>query len=440
MSKRKTTKEFIEEARKVQPKYDYSKVNYVNSQTKVTIRCPKHGDFLIKPNDLLSEHGCRECGKEKNAKAHRKTTEEFIARVKQFHPEYDYSKVNYVDKNTKVWIGCPKHGYVDIPPQSILHGHGCRYCGQDLTHKDQRKTTKEFVKKAKLLYPKYDYSKVNYVNNKTNVLIGCPKHGYFPIRPNNILHGHGCKDCGFESMKQKRTKSTERFVTEAKLLYPGYDYSKVNYINHRTNVLIDCPKHGEFYITPNELLNGHGCKYCGIESRTQKRTKSTEKFILEAKKIYPEYDYSKVNYIRDKTKVLIGCTKHGYFRTTPNSLLRGSGCPICSESKGEKTVRNWFEKHNINYKRQHRFAELGQYSYDFYIPDFNLLIEYNGEQHYKKCPYFHRKPNSFECQLKRDELKKDYAEKNGYKLLVIPYTEFNNIESILEKNILSSQK
>jgi very-short-patch-repair endonuclease len=169
--------------------------------------------------------------------------------------------------------------------------------------------------------------------------------------------------------------------------------------------------------------------------------KTTEQFIAEARLFHPEYDYSKVNYVGATTKVIIGCPKHGYVPVHPRTILNiGEGCPICSESKGEKVIRNWLEKYKINYNRQQRFADLGRYSYDFYIPNLNLLIEYNGEQHYKEKPYFHRKPDSFECQLKRDELKKDYAEKNGYKLLVIPYTDFNNIESILEKNILSSQK
>lgn len=90
----------------------------------------------------------------------------------------------------------------------------------------------------------------------------------------------------------------------------------------------------------------------------ERRRKTTEVFIEEAKQIHPEYDYSKVNYINNYTKVIVGCPKHGDFLTTPNNLLQGYGCPICSESKGEIEVREWLENHNITYKRQHRFADL----------------------------------------------------------------------------------
>lgn len=116
--------------------------------------------------------------------------------------------------------------------------------------------------------------------------------------------------------------------------------------------------------------------------------------------------------------------------------MQGYGCPICSESKGEIEVREWLENHNITYKRQHRFADLKKYPYDFYLPDFNLLIEYNGIQHYEEVPYFHRSPSSFDGQLTRDRIKKEYAEKNGIKLLVIPYWEFKNIDKILSVNAM----
>ena len=90
----------------------------------------------------------------------------------------------------------------------------------------------------------------------------------------------------------------------------------------------------------------------------------------------------------------------------------------------------------IYYKYQHRFADLKRYPYDFYIPDFNLIIEYNGEQHYKEYPFFHRKPDSFNGQLMRDFIKKDYAEENGYDFLVIPYWQYKDIDKILSEKLL----
>ena len=300
----------------------------------------------------------------------------------------------------------------------------------------RRKTTEVFIEEAKQIHPEYDYSKVNYINNYTKVIVGCPKHGDFLTTPNNLLFGHGCPKCGKESMVKKLSSNTEEFIEEAKQIHPEYDYSKVNYVGNKTKVIVGCPKHGDFLITPSHLLMGRGCPKCGFESRAKKLLSNTEEFIKKAKQIHPEYDYSKVNYVYNKTKVIVGCPKHGDFLTTPNNLMQGYGCPICSESKGEIEVREWLENHNITYKRQHRFADLKKYPYDFYLPDFNLLIEYNGIQHYEEVPYFHRSPSSFDGQLTRDRIKKEYAEKNGIKLLVIPYWEFKNIDKILSVKLL----
>ena len=145
-------------------------------------------------------------------------------------------------------------------------------------------------------------------------------------------------------------------------------------------------------MTPNNFLSGRGCPKCGRELRSS----NTDEFIEKARQLHPEYDYSKVNYVNATSKVIIICPKHGEFLVTPANFFKGRGCPRCSESKGEGIVRNWLEKHKFDYERQCRLPGLKQYPYDFYLPKFNLLIEYNGEQHYKELPFFHRKPGSFE--------------------------------------------
>ena len=307
-----------------------------------------------------------------------------------------------------------------------------------------RNTTEEFVEKAKQIYPEYDYSKVNYINLRTPIIIGCPKHGSFNQYPSKIYQKHGCPKCGRELSSKKRAKSTEQFVEEMKLLHPEYDYTKTLYSDGATQVTVTCPIHGDFQNTPYRLLYGHGCQKCGIKLRSDKLRKSPEQFKKEVAQIFPKYGLDKIHYINSYTKVIITCPKHGDFLSKPNSLLEGMGCPICNESKGEREIRYFLENHNIIYKPQYKFKNLGNLSYDFYLPGLNILIEYNGKQHYQIVDFFYNHKNNstynFQHQLERDQRKKEYAEKNGYKLLIIPYTDFNNIESILEKNILSSQK
>lgn len=126
----------------------------------------------------------------------------------------------------------------------------------------RRMTTEEFVSRAKQLHPEYDYSKVNYINNKTKVIMTCPKHGDFFVIPNNFLNGAGCPKCGDISSANKRVWDTDYFILRAKQIHPEYDYSKTDYIRAKQKVIVTCPKHGDFLIKPVELLCGHGCLKC----------------------------------------------------------------------------------------------------------------------------------------------------------------------------------
>jgi very-short-patch-repair endonuclease len=152
-----------------------------------------------------------------------------------------------------------------------LNGQGCPDCG------GTKKLTKEqFIEKANKIHGnKYDYSKVEYINNKTRVCIICPKHGEFLMRPNDHLSGHGCPDCG-----GTKKDSTESIINKFKKIHGDkYDYSKVNYFNAHTNVLIVCPIHGEFPQSPHDHLKGCGCPKCN----QSKLEKEIEQLLIENK-------------------------------------------------------------------------------------------------------------------------------------------------------------
>ena len=308
------TKEFIAKAKAVHgDKYDYSKVNYVDCNTKVTIICPSHGEFEQAPRTHLSGRGCPDCAKQ------RMTTEEFIEKAKKVHGDkYDYSKVKYVNKDTKVTIICPTHGEFEQNPRSHLTGQGCPACGGS-----RKVTTEEFIKKARKVHgDKYDYSKVDYVNNNTKVTIICPTHGEFEQKPSGHLTGRGCPYC---SGKKKLT--TEEFIEKARKVHGDkYDYSKVNYVDSNTKVTIICPTHGEFEQIPYLHYSGGGCPSC---SGNKKLT--TEEFVERARIVHGDkYDYSKVKYVDSNTKVTIICPTHGEFEQTPFAHLLGQGCPVCN--------------------------------------------------------------------------------------------------------------
>ena len=257
MPRKLTTEEFIERARKVHgDKYNYSKVEYQNNNTKVMIICPEHGEFKQRSSDHLRGVGCPNC-----AGNNRKTTKEFLERARKVHGDkYNYSKVEYDNMKNKVTIICPEHGEFKQYAGSHLGKQGCPECAKNIT----RGTTTIFIKRAgKIHSDKYDYSKVEYNNSYTPVTIICSEHGEFQQRPNVHLKGSGCPTC-----TGNKKLTTNEFIERAKEIHGDkYDYSKVEYKNSYTPVTIICPEHGEFQQRPRTHLDNHGCLKCNFSGK-----------------------------------------------------------------------------------------------------------------------------------------------------------------------------
>lgn len=245
--------EFIRKALIIhQNKYDYSKVNYLNARTKVSIICPNHGEFLQLPNDHLSNHGCKKCVDKVV------DTSSFIRKSNLIHHhKYDYSLSNYISKSTKLIIICPLHGQFSQTPQTH-YLHGCAKCSHL-----KKSLFINFINKAISIHQKvYDYSLTNYVNNYTHITIICPIHGPFQQIPSNHLAGSGCPTCGLEN----KFISKADFISRANVLHCfKYDYSLTNFDNYHNNrhrIKIICRNHGIFEQTVFSHLGGNGCKKC----------------------------------------------------------------------------------------------------------------------------------------------------------------------------------
>ena len=333
MPRKLTIEEFVNRSRELYgAKYDYSKVNYVNTSTKVCITCKDHGDFWITPSNFLGGHKCPACsGRE------RITPDVFIRRSTAIHNgRYDYSKVDYKGPGKRVCIICPVHGEFWQVAQYHMLGQGCPTC-----FGSPKSTTEEFVEKAREIYgDKYDYSKVDYRGNKEKVCIICPEHGEFWMSPNNHLRGHRCPGC-FGTPKQTQ----EQFKTRSQTLFGAkYDYSKVQYDGLNRKVCIICPEHGEFWITAYSHLHGHGCPYCSGMAKV------TLSLFIErcTKRHRGKYDYSCVKYKNLLDFVKIICPEHGEFWQRAKVHYRGYGCPICGGSKrltNEEFIEDAIKKH-----------------------------------------------------------------------------------------------
>ena len=380
MPKIYTTESIIERFKlKNSHDFDYSKVDYKGMSIPVTVICPIHNDIMLTPSQLLRNVGCPKCTNDKLTRL-RTNKENFIKESNEEHQnKYDYSKVDYKGVTTKVKIICPVHGEFWQTPRVHLKGCGCPKCGFERQNDATRLTTEEFIIRAnKIQGNKYDYSKVEYVDYMTKVCIICPEHGEFWQTPNKHLSGQGCPKCG----NTKKLTLTEFIERSRKIHGDKYDYSKVRYINNGTKVCIICPEHGEFWQTPHNHLIGHGCHKCKNNKISASETKTTEKFVLEARKVHGDkYDYSRTKYLSAKDKVCIICPEHGEFWQEASSHLSGCGCPKCNHiiSKAEteiaEYVRSLYDGEVItncrNMLTEHK--EL-----DIYIPSLKVAFEYDG--------------------------------------------------------------
>jgi hypothetical protein len=203
-----TLETFIAQAKEVhQDKYDYSKVEWKNTYTKITIICPVHGEFSqIPQNHIRLKCGCRKCGRElTRSKVKKYDTAYFIEYAGKVHgSKYDYSKSQCFSATSKVDIICSVHGKFKQIANQHLQGHGCPKCNFDQMAKDRAMGRELFIKNAQSLFGDfYDYSKVKYINGQKNVCVICPTHGEFEVTPNNHLSKKsGCPICNESKLER----------------------------------------------------------------------------------------------------------------------------------------------------------------------------------------------------------------------------------------------
>ena len=362
--------------------YIYDKVDYIDSKTKVCIICPIHGEFWQTPAAHISGQHCPKCANKKRGDTFRSNGETFINEAKSIHGEkYDYSQVEYVNAMTPVKIVCPEHSVFEQIPMLHLKGQGCPKCV------GRNQTNDEVINRMKNSHPNedLDYSKVEFTKMHNKVCIICHKkdkdgneHGEFWQTPAKHIYGRGCPKCGNERKNADRKITVEKFKERANKIFDSfYIYDYVNFNDLHDKVKIVCPMHGEFEQYAYDHLHGHGCPQCAVDN-----TKiTTEDFIRRAREIHGDrYDYSKVKCDGTSVKVCIICPEHGEFWQTPNSHLKGCGCPNCGRtiSKNEEElyqfVCNLVGSNNVD--RRNRDILDGK-EIDIYIPSMKIGIEYN---------------------------------------------------------------
>lgn len=433
MPKKLTQEEFIRRSSKMHDgKYDYSQVRYTTSAAKVVVICPEHGKFEQLAKEHMKGQGCRQCGYNSLRNKYALGKELFIKSAVEVHGDkYDYSKVAYVNSQTSVEITCPDHGTFWQRPANHCHmRQKCPKCSEVYPI-----TQQDFVLRSSHIHQgKYDYSKTVYKAALKKLCIICPIHGEFWQKASCHMLGRGCDKCGGSSdvtMEEFKKRASEKYNNK-------YDYSKVASLkNMRSKVEIICPEHGSFVQQAGLHLRAetHGCQACAEEIRRGKRSLGTQIFIERAKKKHGDkYGYDKVAYQHAHANVTILCGVHGYFSQTAHTHLKGSGCPVCQESTGERAVRVWLEANRIPHKQEKYIRGIGWFDFVVKTATGIGIIEFQGHQHYFPVDFGSKKTTGLqilESNVKRDYKKKQWCLSRGYSYLPIPYWDIGQIPAIL---------
>ena len=363
------------------------------------------------------------------------TTEEVIKRFQEVQgTKYDYSKFAYNGMHHKSCIICSEHGEIWQTPHAHLKGQGCPKCGLMSRTKKRQYNNEVFIRKAREVHGgKYDYSKVDYKDSQTYVTIICTVHGEFKQKPYNHLQGQGCPKCYNDERGVKLKKNFSDFINELKQIYGNkYDFSHYNYINYNTREELTCHKHGVFYRSPYELLNGRECPIC-MKKERKIRTKITNfnKFLEKAREIHGnKYDYSKAKYVGCYTPIEIICPIHGIFLQKPTYHLSGNGCQKCAtdmiKSNAEMEITEFIKGFGYDVKTSVRDI-IPPYELDIYVPDKKIAIEYDGL-------YWHNEINKEKnYHLNKTEL----CEKKDIRLIHIFEDEWMEKKDIVKSRLKS---
>ena len=355
----------------------------------------------------------------------KKTHEKYVEELKVKNPDIEVVD-KYVNNKTKIMHHCLIHDiYWKTTPERVLNGAKCPQCKKETLRLLKAKTHEEYVKEVANINSNIEVLGI-YINAKTPIKHHCLKHNiYWDAIPDNILKGMGCVECGKEKYSAVLRKTHDQYVKEVKKINPDIivlDY----YINNFTPILHKCRKHNIVWMTsPAVILRGGGCVECGKEKLRNCHIKSHDTYVEELSKtnsnIVVLEEYKGTN-----TSILHKCLIDGYeWMAQPANILHGYGCPVCNISHGERNTQKWLEKHQIKYIPQKTYDDCKDKKvlpFDFYLPDYNVCIEYQGEQHYRPVEYFGGE-KQFEIQQKHDQIKRNYCKHNNIKLLEIPYWE-----------------
>lgn len=312
---------------------------------------------------------------------------------------------------------------------NFLKGSGCPKC----SYLSRFITKEEWVKRCNEQHNnKYNYTFSEFKSLEDKVEIECPEHGTFIQQAGYHMRGNRCPECGKIENNRRHLIPTEKLVQLFRKIHgTKFDYSLLDKDSYfkADYVQIICPIHGVYGQQIRTHLRGAQCLKC-----SEKYHMSNVEFKNEIERIYNgAIDTESINYINNRTRVIIKCSVHGHVHASPIGLIAGTGCPKCRQTKGETRISNFFTKLGVSYIQEYAIKPY-RYRYDFFIPSINTLIEYDGAQHYTPVKHWGGE-KGFAKQIMRDKIKNRLALIKNIRLIRISYLHDDYIEKYLSRRI-----
>ena len=379
MKKRKTQEEFEKELSLVLPNIEVLS-EYININTKMRFKCLIHDfEFDAFPQNMLRSHGCRKCGNEKQSIKQTKSHETFVKDLQKINPNIEVVG-RYVNMDTKVKVHCLIDGYIwDADPRKLYRGIQCAVCSNRKVISGINDVST--IRPDLIQYFKNKHEATQYTSGSEKIIdVICPECGYEDtIRIGNLSRfGFSCNGCYEKKYGRKRVPSgywnidtMTEYLSEN---YSGYKLLDVQSADSSgyLKVFIKCPNdnHDPYWAYWTNIIGGYMCSMCYLED---------------------------------------------------------------SMSRGERMAESILQKYNIYFVSQKRFDDCKDkhtLPFDFYLPDYNLIIEIMGEQHERPVEYFGGE-ESFIKRIEHDKMKRNYLKMNNINILDIWYYEFDKMEDLI---------
>ena len=398
-------------------KYKLLSTEYKDTKSKLDYICPKGHEWSINWSNFKQGKGCPQCANKRNADKRRLS----IEKIRPLFEKKGYTLLSteYKDSQSKLEYICPKKHIGSIRWSDFNHGRGCPQCAGN---------QKFSIEKIRPLFEKRKYKLISteYKDARSKLKYICPEGHEWSISWGHFNSGNGCLKCADKRNADKRRLSIEKIRPSFEK--KGYTLISTEYKDSHSKLEYICPKGHQGKINWNNFNHGKGCPKCADKRNADKRRLSIEKIrpLFEKRKyklISNEYknNESKLNYI---------CPFGHIGSISWSSFKKGIGCPKCSQSRSEKLSREILEEImgqpfpsiRPNFLKNPNTGS--NLELDGYCENLKLAFEYQGGQHYKFIPYWHKTRERFEEQQERDEMKYKMCVKKGITLILIPY-KFN---------------